>query len=206
MDRRDDVAGRGVTPTRPATQGYLVAEGERRRAQMTDQMKKNEEERWRAYHSAILKRAAAKADGPGVVDIRDLFTDEQWAELMAGQAERKRLAGIVPFPSLTDDMTDEQKEEAVNAWMRQLQAQSEGRPVDPDLKRAVDEAVARGWEHRLEPLDPDVKQTVRDALARRGEDEVLPPPPTSSDAEEWKAWAAKVGTGKASKPGPESGR
>jgi hypothetical protein len=164
----------------------------------------DEKTKWGKYYSAVLAKEVAKAKAwrrrrastdvaPKTVNVEDLLTKEQWAEIRAGQAERMELTGLLPAPPSTPDMTDEQKEEARKEWERKLAAEAKGRPVDPDAKRITDEAFARAWERRLGSVLPDVKRVVLAALARQGHDEVLPPLPTSSNAREWKEWAAKVG-------------
>jgi hypothetical protein len=164
----------------------------------------DEKTKWGKYYSAVLAKEVAKAKAwrrrrastdvaRRTVNVEDVLTKEQWAEVRAGQAERMELTGLLPAPPSTPEMTDEQKEEARREWERKLAAEAKGRPVDPDVKRIAAEAFARAWERRLGSVLPDVKRVVLAALARQGHDEVLPPLPTSSNAREWKEWAAKVG-------------
>jgi hypothetical protein len=127
------------------------------------------------------------------VTVKDVLTKKQWAGFRAGQAERRKLAGLLPVPRIMPDMTDEQEKKARREWERKLADETEGRPVDLDAKHNLDAALARAWERRLESVDPDTKRIVIAAIARQGHDEELPPLPTSSDAREWKEWAAKVG-------------
>jgi hypothetical protein len=161
----------------------------------------DEKTKWGKYYSAVLAQEVAKAEmrerdstdvARGTVTVKNVLTKKQWAGIRAGQPERRKLAGLLPVPRIMPDMTDEQKE-ARREWERKLAGEAEGRPVDPNAKRNLDAALARAWERRLESVDPDVKCIVIAALARQGHDETLPPLPTSSNAREWKEWAAKVG-------------